>query len=63
MKKENPPYTLAMVGCREVFPQTYRSDRLTVRWSMYVHTFLIVQLEIEKLYFHIIRLYSTMRIT
>lgn len=55
MKKGNPPYTLAKVGYREVFLQTYRSDRVTVKWTM--NTLFVVQLEIEKLYF--ILLYYT----
>lgn len=37
------------VGYREVFPQTYRSDRVTVKNNRSV-----VQLEIEKLYFMMI---------
>lgn len=55
MKKGNPPHTLAKVGYREVFLQTYRSDRVTVKWTM--NTLFVVQLEIEKLYF--ILLYFT----
>lgn len=55
MKKGNPPHTLAKVGYREVFLQTYRSDRVTVKWTM--NTLFVVQLEIEKLYF--ILLYYT----